>query len=310
MNTLNYQRFSRSNIKIIGIATSIYLLWMTMAVGLRLDHIYFAVFFVAMMLFNKTTRNVAIAMIFFWIYWIIYDSLRVIPNHSVSQVHVEQPYNFELKYFGIWYNDIKMTLNEYFLLHQSKILDFTAGAFYLTWVPLPLAYCFYLYKVDRRMLLSFSACFLFTNLVGFVFYYGYPAAPPWYVAKYGFIENFSLPGDAAGLSRFDDLLGINIFGNMYNKNANVFAAIPSLHSAYPVVLFYFGLKKRYKILSAIFFIDIIGIWFAALYTSHHYLLDILLGGLCAIIAIIVFELLENKTVISKYLDRLNAFVSK
>lgn len=310
MNRPTYQRFAPLNLKIAGISTILYLLWTVLIVGFRIDHLYLVIFFNSLIFINKTTRNICISMVFFWIYWIIYDSLRVYPNYLLNEVHVQQPYDFELKYFGIWSEGVKMTLNEYFFKIQNSFLDFIAGAFYLTWVPLPIAYCFYLYKKDKRMVISFSACFLFANLVGFVIYYMYPAAAPWYVAKYGFIENFSLPGDAAGLSRFDDIIGINIFGNMYNKNANVFAAIPSLHCAYPIVLFYFGLKIRYKVLSIIFFIDIFGIWFAAIYTSHHYLIDSLLGGLCAVIAIFVYEILEKKTVLSVYNDRLAAFINK
>lgn len=304
----NYDRFSKINLQIIILFSVLYLLWTYFFVGFRIDHIYTILLFSTLMLFNKTSRNVCISMSFFWLYWIIYDSLRVFPNYLLNDVNVEQPYRFELEHFGIWYEGTKHTLNEFFFKIKNVYLDFTAGVFYLTWVPLPLAYCFYLFKKDRRMLLSFSACFLFANIVGFIIYYIYPAAPPWYVAKYGFIENFSLPGDAAGLIRFDNIVGLPIFSDMYNKNANVFAAIPSLHCAYPIVLFYFGMKKKYKILSIIFFIDILGIWFAALYTSHHYLIDALLGGLCAVIAIFVFEILERKTIVSKYLDQLSSFI--
>lgn len=33
----------------------------------------------------------------------------------------------------------------------------------------------------------------------------------------------------------------------------------------------------------------VGIWFAAVYTSHHYILDVLAGVLCAGVGIILFE---------------------
>jgi membrane-associated phospholipid phosphatase len=90
---------------------------------------------------------------------------------------------------------------------------------------------------------------------------------------------------------------------MYNKNANVFAAIPSLHAAYPIILFYFGLKKKYKIASIIFFIDILGIWFAAVYSLHHYIIDLILGGICAIFAIFAFGIIEKTRIFRRLLHQ-------
>ena len=96
---------------------------------------------------------------------------------------------------------------------------------------------------------------------------------------------------------------------MYNKNANVFAAIPSLHAAYPIVLFYFGLKKRKKWLTALFAIDILGIWFAAVYSMHHYIIDVILGAFCAIIAIFVFDYVLMKTKMRSFIDKYASFIA-
>ena len=116
------------------------------------------------------------------------------------------------------------------------------------------------------------------------------------------------PGNAAGLLRFDEYFGVSLFSNMYEKNANVFAAIPSLHSAFPVILFYFGLKKKLKYASLLFLIILVGIWFAAVYTFHHYIIDVLIGGLCAIVAIGIFERLMNNKGFIKWLDKYHALV--
>ena len=170
-------------------------------------------------------------------------------------------------------------------------------------------YAAYLFFKDKEMMLRFSACFLFANLFGFVIYYLFPAAPPWYVYEHGFVQNFDIPGSEAQLANFDSFVGSPIFANMYTKNANVFAAIPSLHSAYPVVLFYFGIKKKYKIASIVFLIDIIGIWFAAVYSMHHYIIDVILGAFSAIIAIFVFEKVLMRTSLRNYLNRYVNFIS-
>src|SRR5882757_4617233 len=103
-------------------------------------------------------------------------------------------------------------------------------------MPIPLLFAFYLFRKNKIQFLHFSLAFLFVNLIGFVVYYACPAAPPWYVQQYGFDVNFNTPGNTAGLARFDAYFGINLFHNLYAKSSNVFAAMPSLHSAYPVVV--------------------------------------------------------------------------
>ena len=33
----------------------------------------------------------------------------------------------------------------------------------------------------------------------------------------------------------------------------------------------------------------VGIWFTAVYTSHHYIIDVLLGISCALVGFVIFE---------------------
>jgi membrane-associated phospholipid phosphatase len=126
-------------------------------------------------------------------------------------------------------------------------------------------------------------------LIGFVIYYIYPAAPPWYVQQHGFELQPHTPGNTAGLIKFDEFFNVSIFRGLYAKGSNVFAAMPSLHSAYPLIVLYFAWKNNtgpFKIVSVIV---TVGIWFAAVYTGHHYILDVLAGILCAIAGILLYE---------------------
>ena len=134
------------------------------------------------------------------------------------------------------------------------------------------------------------------NFIGFVIYYTYPAAPPWYIQQHGNGFIAGTAGNTAGLVRFDDFFGVSIFKNLYAKGSNVFAAMPSLHSSYPLIVFYYGLKKRVGVVMNIVFATVMaGIWFAAVYTSHHYVLDVLAGIICAGIGIILFQSVLMKT---------------
>jgi hypothetical protein len=272
-----------------------YLLWSFTFVGLRSDHFMFAALCLGLFFGSSTSRKAVLSMVFFALYWVLYDSMRIYPNYEFNPVHIAEPYEMEKAWFGIEYQGKAVTLNEYFAQNTHPVADVLSGIFYLCWVPVPLAFAFWLFFKDRRMLLDFSLAFLLVNLFGFVLYYAYPAAPPWYVELHGFQENFDIPGNEAGLASFDRILGVDLFHSMYAKNANVFAAIPSLHAAYPMMTLYFAVKKKLWPASFFFLIILGGIWWAAVYSRHHYLIDVLLGAGCSLATIAVYEKLVLKT---------------
>ena len=71
--------------------------------------------------------------------------------------------------------------------------------------------------------------------------------------------------------------------------------MPSLHAAYPLLAFYYGVKNKIGgWMIALFALITVGIWFTAVYTSHHYVLDILAGILCAVTGILLFNGVAKK----------------
>ena len=179
---------------------------------------------------------------------------------------------------------------------MHSAVDLSAGIFYLGWVPLPLAFGLYMYAIGKRkVFLRFSMAFLVVNLLGFAGYYLHPAAPPWYVMKYGFRPLLDTPGSTAGLARFDALIHLPVFQSLYGRNSNVFAAVPSLHSAYLIVALFYAVKDKCRpAIVTTLAVFMCGIWFAAVYTAHHYVIDVLLGIVCALAGIATFELLLKK----------------
>jgi len=219
----------------------------------------------------------------------------------VNEVNIEHLYNLEKSIFGIQTPDGLLTPNEYAKAHSNQFLDVLAPSFYLCWVPLPMLFVMYLFFTDKTTMAKFTAAFLLINIVGLIIYYIYPAAPPWYVEKFGFEFIEGTPGSAARLLRFDDFFGVSVFKDMYEKNGNVFAAIPSLHSAFPVLLVYYGIQKRLVLASIFFFFILGGIWFAAVYTNHHYIIDVFLGGATALFSILILEKVLLKTKLKEWL---------
>lgn len=299
---MSFERFGKKQ-TLTALGAAVFLFIWASWVGLRNDHIYFMVVLFGAYFATETSRKVLLSLMFFVAYLMIYDSLRLYPNYMFNPVHVAEPYNFEKLLFGFEYMGEIVTPNEFFEVNTHPIADVLSGLFYLCWLPVPIGFAIWLYFRDKRMLLDLSLAFLLTNLFGFVLYYAYPAAAPWYVELHGFEENFTIPGNEAGLANFDRIMGYPLFNGMYAKNANVFAAIPSLHSAYPVLPFYFAVKKRLKLASWVFFIICVGIWFAAVYSRHHYIIDVILGIACAGATIFVFERFILKTRVNGWLER-------
>lgn len=265
----------------------VYLVLCQMMIGIRSEHIFFVVLFLACFISTDLTRKFAMCMIPFIIFGISYDVMRLYPNYLVHDVDIQGIHDAELSLFGVTSDGVRMTLNEYFMLHNSPLADFFAGIFYLLWVPAPLAFClYYFFKGNREVFLHFTWAFLFINLLGFVGYYIHPASPPWFFAQNGGVIDPSMlseqMGSEAGLARFDSLVGAPIFHGIYSRNANVFAAVPSLHSTYCLCTFLYALKGRaHAVVTAILGVLSLGICWTAVYASHHYLIDVLLGvGLC------------------------------
>ncbi len=169
-------------------------------------------------------------------------------------------------------------------------------------MPVPIGFGLYLYITDKELFVKYSLAFLFVNIIGFIIYYIYPAAPPWYVQDYGFNLHIGIDGSRAGLERFDKLIGLPVFKAIYNKNANVLAAMPSLHSAYPVIVLFYAFKKGVNLITKFLLVlFLLGIWFSAVYSSQHYIIDVIAGFLVAVFSIFIYEklILNNRFVKSK-----------
>lgn len=235
--------------------------------------------------------RLVLAMMPFILFGIIYMSMGYYPNYLFNDIDIQGIYDAEKALFGIQTAGGQLlSPNEWFALHHSTMADLAAGIFYLCWVPLPVAFGIFLFATGRQALcFRFGCAFLFVNLIGFAGYYIHPAAPPWYVMKHGFEPIFGTGGDVAGLGRFDELIGYPVFASIYANNANVFAAVPSLHAAYCPIACCYAMKGRlpgWTVVTAIFSA---GIWWTAIYSGHHYTIDVLLGIATTVLGLTVFE---------------------
>ena len=214
----------------------------------------------------------------------VYDALGLAKSFVVAHgVHVAGPYWFDKALFGIEWHGAKLSLNELWARHHWPAVDFVTGVAYLTYVYAVMAFALYLAWRDRsaagrRRTRALGWTFLAVNLAGFITYLVFPVAPPWYVALHGFGPvDANTPASPAALVRWDQLVGIPYFAQFYAKSSDVFGAMPSLHCAYPMLLFWHARELRRPALTAAAAAFQLLMCFSAIYLQHHYFCDAVAG---------------------------------
>jgi hypothetical protein len=294
-------QINAKSISIVSALSIAYLLISWLLVGYKSDQLFLIGLFNVLFYASATTRKFILGFSIFIVYWIIFDYMKAFPNYNYNDVAIGSLYHAEKHLFGITFNNTVLTPNEYLRLKGSDFLDVSSGLFYLCWIPVPLAFAAYMFFRNKKQFIYFALTFVLVNMLGFIVYYAYPAAPPWYIQVHGFKFQALTQGNMAGLSRFDHFFNINLFKSIYTKGSNVFAAMPSLHSSYPVIVLYYGIKNRLGLINIFFAIVMVGIWFTAVYASHHYVLDVLAGILTATTGIILFDLVISTSPLFKRL---------
>jgi hypothetical protein len=156
---------------------------------------------------------------------------------------------------------------------QHWSLDILCAFMYLLHYPLPFLYLIHLfYKTDKKYTIKFLLSFGCVNCLCVIIQYVVPTPPPW------MFSNTHL-GPEAKFRNFDALFQINLFKNIYSKSPLVCGAWPSLHTAWPSIIF--SLRPWFNKTVALLHVLLIG--FSAIYSGHHYLIDVLFGFIVAFV---------------------------
>jgi membrane-associated phospholipid phosphatase len=260
--------------------------------GLRGDHVLVGLLGF-LDLYNEKSRLFLRLFFPFILTGVVFDSMRYFYWQGIAgRVHVVEPYRFERRVFGV----AGSTLNEIFDRHHGPALDLACGFAYLAYVGEYLALAFFLFwRARYRQVSVFARSFLLVNVMGYVTYFVYPAAPPWYVSQYGLGPvRYDVAPAAAAAHRFDALLGTHFFDAMYGRGVDVFGAYPSLHVAYPLiaVLLAFRLPElRWARWPALGFFVLMCL--SAVYLQHHYVTDVVLGCAYALAALATITALDR-----------------
>lgn len=264
--------------------------------GLKTNHVVLALIVLGLYNWNVSTKRFIKYFFPLVLTGLIYDSMRLYVDILRGPVHVAEPYLWEKALFGINDGASIITPNEYLATRTSSFLDLLCGFAYLTFTIEYVLFAFFLYASNMYLWVKkMNWSYLMVNIMGFITYHLYAAAPPWYVKDYGMgAADLTAPPSAAGAARFDELLGTSFFEAMYGSNANIFGAIPSLHVTYPflamVMAFQIGRFRSFSVFYAVL------MCFSAVYLYHHYIIDVIWGIAYALITAIVIEQLYKRKI--------------
>jgi membrane-associated phospholipid phosphatase len=161
---------------------------------------------------------------------------------------------------------------------QVSWYDIAGTMFYFLHFAFPLGLGYLFWIVDRRTFLRFSRALIAMSFAAFAFYLLLPVAPPWKAVP-GVVKiiDHTLPS-------FTDIPGIPVPATIYHwLTPNQYAAMPSLHAAFPFLGALFALRlwgrRAWPALLYTAFV-----WLSIVYLGEHYIVDIIGGVIFAFAA--------------------------
>lgn len=150
------------------------------------------------------------------------------------------------------------------------VLDAVCNLLYLSHFVAPVAAAAWIRSRRPTHFGRYLLGFFLLAYLGFATYLMFPAAPPWWATRFGYLAG----PDAVSLEHFI------IPPETMFKTPNPLAAMPSMHCAYPLFIALSALSLwgrralRWLLLPA-------GVGFAVVYLGHHYVVDVVAGYLYA-----------------------------
>ena len=219
------------------------------------------------------------------LFWLGYDSMRLFSDSLLSRAAVEAPLRWEKAIFPSPDADIwPFFFARWREVHAGEFWTRAATAAcnlvyfsHLVGIPLVLLTLWVRGRalLFRRLLWAFTV----VNAAGMIIYFAYPAAPPWWVYQNGLTQptlQHSMPAAEAG----------SVPVELFHFSANRFAAIPSLHAAYPLLLTLVLAAHRARSRSvALAGLYTLAMWFSCVFLNQHYIIDLIIGALLLPLAI-------------------------
>ena len=263
--------------------------------GLRWEHVVLAIVTMGLVAAGERTKRLYGALLPIGLLAVTYDVLG--STHALSGVaaraHVCDLRSVDRTLFGVGGG---RTVHDWLQLHPSRALDLLCAIPYGTYIILELGVVLLLVRASPQAATQFGWTFFAMNLMAFVTYAAYPAAPPWYFHRHGCVVDPSVrASEGPNLARVDAWLGVPYFHALYARSSDVFGAMPSMHAAYPLLALIHAwrwMRTPWRVALAVY----TGLMaFAAVYLDHHWIIDVLAGLLYAVVASATVRTIARRT---------------
>lgn len=222
-----------------------------------------------------------------------YEYLRGLIPSINHHVHYQLMFRFDMLLLG---RIPAVSLQQSFYTPgQTHWYDYVGVVLYLMHFIVPLLTAFVFWLTDKKYFREFVIGIVILTYLTFLTYLVFPAAPPWLASQNGLIPHVHHITITI-LGHFFHYLAVpNVYGWF---GANLTAAVPSLHAAYPLFSAIYIFKKAPKSWPLLM-LYVFGVWLAVMYLGEHYFFDVTLG---AIYALGVYALLQRAKT-SKFVRR-------
>lgn len=212
---------------------------------------------------------------------VLYDGMRGLADDLNTNVNYWHMIEFDRWLTG---GELPTILLQDLLWHGSvSWYDFYFYFLYTIHFLAPVITGLVLWRYRPKLYWPFVWTVVGVSFAAFITYIIYPAAPPWLASEQGII--------AEPLHRISSdvwwAMGVENFSEVYkNISPNLVAAVPSLHSAYPLIIAVylqvaFGLRKLGWIT-----LYPISMWVGVVYLGEHYIFDIIAAVLFVAVGLV------------------------
>lgn len=216
-----------------------------------------------------STREFLVRFVPFLGLLVVYDSMRGLADDLNTHVHYLEMINFDKWLFAGHLPTVEL---QRWLWHgHVSWYDFSFYALYMIHFVTPVIVGLILWKKAPRLYWPYVWSVVGISFLAFFIYLIFPAAPPWLASQMSYINDpfHRISSDVWAA------IGVNNFSELYKSiSPNEVAAVPSLHSAYPLIsaLFIiraFSFRKTWWIL-----LYPVSMWVGVVYLGEHYVFDI------------------------------------
>jgi membrane-associated phospholipid phosphatase len=207
-----------------------------------------------------------------------YEYLRGIIPLLSHRVHIFPMIDADKWLFG-FIPTIKLQ-STLFTSNVTRWYDYMAVLLYISHFVIPLVVEFVFGLCDRRLFKKYTTGLLVLSYLAFFTYMIFPAMPPWMASNQGYLPPLSKIMDQVFASFAHPIYVPTVYQFF---GADLVAAFPSLHAAYPWLIFLFVSQKLGK-LTLLLLPYVFGVWFAVVYLGEHYVIDVVAGIIYASIA--------------------------